>query len=225
MKYCFNCGHPLPDFAKFCPICGQNQLSDEEVTEAFQEQQPVEEPKEVVVDEPTKEEPQELVTEPVKETHVEESKEVVVAPVKEVEPTSEDTTPQDDSVKQLKEQFTQSQTKQEKGEKDTRSSTKFKKFLHFVLNKDVIKFSIIFIGALFGLSLLFWIIGSFVSIFFLFKFLLVVLSAATLARMGYLMYKQIKMSKFGDLFNLLLKGSITVMNLVLFILNFILMVI
>ena len=225
MKYCFNCGHPLPDFAKFCPICGQNQLSDEEVTEVVQEEQPIEEPKDVVVDEPTKEEPQELVTEPVKETSVEEPQETVVAPIKEEELVSEDVAPEDDSVKQLKEQFAQPQTKQEKGEKGQQSDTKFKKFINFLLTKDIVKYSIIFIGALFGLSLLFWIIGSFVSIFFLFKFILVLLSAATLARMGYLMFKQIKENKFGDLFNLFLKGSITIMHLLLFILNFILMVI
>ena len=39
MKYCINCGHILPDFANFCPICGQKQFDIPE-----EELPPVEEP-------------------------------------------------------------------------------------------------------------------------------------------------------------------------------------
>ena len=203
MKYCLNCGHVLPDFAKFCPICGAKQLSNEEVNNVVQEE-PVEEIKNDIT--PT------IVEEPVVETPIEEPQEVET--INEVvEEVTED---------QPQEELDNSQTKSDKVAKKGEG---FKKFLDFVLHKDIIKFSLIFLGSLFALSLLFWIIASFTKIFFFFKFDLFLLSAATLARMGFLMFKQIKENKFNDMFNLLLKGSITVMHLLLFILNFILMVI
>ena len=55
MKYCINCGQKLPDFANFCPICGQKQfpVTEEEVQE---EEKVIVEKQLVVKETPTVEE-------------------------------------------------------------------------------------------------------------------------------------------------------------------------
>ena len=66
MKYCIKCGHVLPDFANFCPVCGAKQplLTDEIEEEEVTLEQPIikEEP---VIEEPVKEE--EPIVEPTPE--------------------------------------------------------------------------------------------------------------------------------------------------------------
>ena len=244
MKHCRNCGHTLPDFAKFCFVCGKEQLSIEEVDEikeepTTEEVQP-EEPQERVVDEETikeesiteesqPEEPQE------KEEQLEEPEEKDETPEEEQSTAEEEPAKQEESIEEpvdeepSKEEVSKQQKEATDSPKEEQKTPqingKFKKILDFLLTKDIVKYSLIFLGGLFVLSLLFWIIAAYTNVLFFFKFILVLLSLATAARMGYLMYKQIKENKFGDMFNFLLKGSITVMNVLLFVLNFILMVI
>ena len=67
MKYCINCGSPLPDEAKFCSNCGFRQPEKEQpkVEEPVVEEEPV-----VVEAEPVVTEPVELQKpSPVKEKH------------------------------------------------------------------------------------------------------------------------------------------------------------
>lgn len=254
MKHCRNCGHTLPDFAKFCFVCGKEQLSIEEVDEikeepTTEEVQP-EEPQKRVVDEETIkeesiteesqiEEPQEkeedLEETAIKEEQPEEPEEKDETQKEEQSTVEEEPAKQEESIEEpadeepskeeVSKQPKEATDSPKEEQKKPQINGKFKKILDFLLTKDIIKYSLIFLGGLFVLSLLFWIIAAYTNVLFFFKFILVLLSLATAARMGYLMYKQIKENKFGDMFNFLLKGSITVMNVLLFVLNFILMVI
>lgn len=105
------------------------------------------------------------------------------------------------------------------GKKDLKS------IIYFLLHKDVVKFSLIFLGALLGLSLLIWILSTLMKFGFFFKLLLFLLSGAFAARIIYLLIMEIKTNKTSDMFNLLLKGGISLMHVALFIMNFIFMVV
>ena len=105
MKYCINCGSPLPDEAKFCSNCGfrqpekeQPEVEEPELNETPVVEEPVKEPEpiakeasviEEVVSEEPKEEPQpEPKPEPVEEPQPE--LEPVEEPQPEPEPVAEE---------------------------------------------------------------------------------------------------------------------------------------
>lgn len=239
MKYCIKCGHVLPDFANFCPVCGAKQplLTDEIEEEEVTLEQPIikEEP---VIEEPVKEE--EPIVEPTPEPEPEPIKEeapvVEEKPVPEVEeqspvkeepistPSKEDEAPL--VVKPAKSEEKEDAPKQaepakETGKKENKAKADFSKMLNFLLTKDIIKYSLIFLGGLFALSLLFWIINYYVQVFVFFKLILFLASGLMAARIGYLLFKEIKTNKASDLFNLMLKGTIAIVHAVLFVLNII----
>lgn len=86
MKYCINCGSPLPDEAKFCSKCGFRQPEKEQpmVEEPVVEEVPV-------VEEPV-EEPEPIIEEKIEEVVQEiqsEPEPVVEEPVEEIQPKSE----------------------------------------------------------------------------------------------------------------------------------------
>ena len=76
MKYCINCGQLLPDFANFCPMCGQKQFPMEEMPE---------EDEQVTIDEPVVEDAP-VEQEVIEETPIVEDTTVIEEPV-EVEET------------------------------------------------------------------------------------------------------------------------------------------
>lgn len=103
MKYCINCGSPLPDEAKFCSNCGfrqpekeQPKVEEPELKETPVVEEPVEEPEPIVeeapvvenvVSEEPKEEPQpepEPVEEPQPEPEPVAEEQPVIVPVEEV---------------------------------------------------------------------------------------------------------------------------------------------
>ena len=253
MKYCINCGHILPDFANFCPICGQKQfdIPEEElppVEEPVEEPQPIiEEETPVIEEEPVAEEPvvaEEAPTEePVQEEVIEEvpieegpqpeiteekpesvkienqpkPKEVVVEeqPVV-VAPAATQEEPEPVTEEEIEAPVVD---KPEPEKKKGKFQLNEKGILYALLYKNQIKYSLIIIGATFGVSLLFWIIASFTNVFAFFKVLLMLANLAFTARMGFIMFKEIKENKFENLFNVILLGSISVMQLLLFILS------
>ena len=189
MKYCVRCGQVLPEVAKFCPICGAEQVLETPINP--QQQQ--------VVKETPKEEPIEetrVIEEPIGETPVEET------PIEEV-PVEE------------------TRVGEERREETPKKGNKF---IYFILKKDPIKMSIIFLGALFVISLIFWIISTQVRVLGIFKFLLpFVLSLATLARVTFFLVMEIIKNKFRDLYNFVIKSVFVTAHLFILILNFIFM--
>ena len=179
MKYCVRCGQALPEVAKFCPICGVEQVLETPVSQQ-QQQAPKQEP--IVEETP-------VVEEPIEETPV-------------VEETAEEVIVTEEPIEE--------------------TPKKGNKFIYFILKKDPIKMSIIFLGALFAISLIFWIISTQVRVLGIFKFLLpFVLSLATLARVTYFLVMEIIKNKFRDLYNFVIKSVFVTAHLFILILNFI----
>ena len=205
--------------------------------EPVQEEAPIEEPKqEEVIEEPVEEveqpqeepEPEEQSVE--EETPAEEEpqqEEPVIAPVKEEEQPEEEPVkeePQKVEEEQPKEEKQEPQKDDKTGEKPRKSLKEIKFFNDFVFNSPL-KISLIIIGALLGVSILFWCVGTAISVgrfFILFLFLASLIMAA---RIGLILYDEIKTNKFSDLFNVLLKGAFGVGHLLLVILNFIFMIV
>lgn len=196
MKYCINCGHVLPDFANFCSICGQKQFSVDE--EDVQD----------TIPNPIEETP---VVEEIKETI---SEEPVVEPVVLPNETSEEVIPE--PVEEPQQQEEQPKNENKKGS--------VKDFKALFTSESAKKQTFIFLGALLGLSLLLWLLSLAVVINVFPRVLLFIFSLISLARIGYILFLEIKNNKLNNLFDLMLKGTFAIAHLLLFILNFIWMV-
>ena len=198
---------------------------EEELKEDAQEEEvPEEAPIKEIQEEPESEE------QPIEEVPVQEEapqEESIIAPVKEEErpkeaPVKEE--PQKVEEEQPKEDKQEPQKDDKTGEKPRKSLKEIKFFNDFVFNSPL-KISLIIIGALLGVSILFWCVGTAINIGGFFKVILFLASLVMAARMGLIIYDEIKTNKFTDLFNVLLKGAFGVGHLLLVILNFIFMIV
>lgn len=95
MKYCINCGSPLPDEAKFCSNCGfrqpekeQPEVEEPEPNETPVVEEPVKEPEPIVEETPVVEEV--VSEEPKEEPQPEPEPEPVEEPLPEPEPVAEE---------------------------------------------------------------------------------------------------------------------------------------
>ena len=207
----------------------------EEIPQEIVEEEIVEEPQEDVADE-VSETPEEVVETPIEEEIPEEvteapieeaPDEVIEAPKKEapviapvIEKPTEKVDDNESKNGEEKDTLEEDDKNLSKVEKVVQKLTKNNKFFTFLFNKDPLKFSLIFLGALFALSLLIWILSTVVYFGVFLKILFMLLSLFFALRIGYFLYLEIKYNKMNDMFNLLLKGSVAVVHLFLFILNF-----
>ena len=213
MKYCINCGHVLPDFANFCPICGQKQFPMEEETQAVNE-----EPSEVVIPAPVVEEP--VVEEtPIIEEIINEEPQQKIEEVIE-EPVQEEIKSEELEVVPVAEVIQEENSSKETSDKKEQP----KNFVAFIESNSSTKQSLIFLGVILGLSLIFWLLSLAVNIGTFFRVILFIYSIISLARIGFILYLEIKKNKLNNLFDLMLKGTFTIAHLLLLILNFIWMV-
>ena len=193
--------------------------------ETKEEEVPEEAPNEEIQEEPESEEQPVVEETPVEEEPQQE--ESIIAPIKEEEqpkeaPVKEE--PQKVEEEQPKEDKQEPQKDDKTGEKPRKSLKEIKFFNDFVFNSPL-KISLIIIGALLGVSILFWCVGTAINIGGFFKVILFLASLVMAARIGLILYDEIKTNKFTDLFNVLLKGAFGVGHLLLVILNFIFMIV
>ena len=237
MKYCTNCGQKLPDFANFCPMCGQKQFpmveeETQEVEEVVIEEQPVVEEtpieEQAIVATPIIEEtPVEVKEEAQEEIAIESPKPAEEPVTEEIQETVE--TQENPAEKPQNEENQQEEVKEVAVPEENKKNNPVVKFVEdtkpLKLLVDDIRISIIIFGVIFGLSMLFYIISAFTNIFILFEFVHWALSGILLVRAIIVVVYEIIKNKVSNMFNLLLKGTFVIGHFVLFILNFILMVI
>lgn len=244
MKYCHNCGQQLPDEAKFCSKCGAKQY-----TFPAQEETPKEEPiKEEVVLEEVIEEPEEAVTEPVKEEPtpapvepepIPEEPEIIeepeIEPIPEPEPVKEEPAPVPleevkeepapiiEPVPEEKPVENLEEVKEPQKEEKIEEKKQDNKFLDFIIFKNQIRNSAIFLAGLFAISLLFWILtGVKVNVFPVFRFFVpVMLSFLFFARSAALFIVEIIKHRFKNVFTVVAYGVFLTANLFFLLLNFI----
>ena len=157
MKYCIKCGTKLPDIAVFCPLCGQKQPELEEggIVEPIEQE---EVPAPVIEAAP-----------PIEEAPIEEPAEVIGEPaIEEPEKFGEPEDPGEAIASKKPIQISEGKPSDSVAKKPEKPANPRKKGGIFI-DPEPMKLLLIFTGALFGGSLLFWVIGAFISVFILAK--------------------------------------------------------
>ena len=234
MKYCHNCGQQLPDEAKFCSKCGAKQYGfDVEQPKQEPVPQPVEQPK---VEEAKPVEPTEVasgilyqepiieqgeVIEEMPEPILEEEPEPEV--VEEPEPVKEEPAPIIEPVPEEKPVENLEEVKEPQKEEKIEEKKQGNKFLDFIIFKNHIRNSAIFLAGLFAISLLFWILtGVKVNVFPVFRFFVpVMLSFLFFARSAALFIVEIIKHRFKNVFTVVAYGVFLTANFFFLLLNFI----
>ena len=100
--------------------------------------------------------------------------------------------------------------------KDRRAAAK-----SFFLQEEPLKMQLIFLGALFGVTFIFWIIRVFIPVAVIFKVLLMLFTGFRVYRAVFPFVKKIRNKGEKDWFDLLLYGALVTANSLLLILSFV----